>query len=71
MAVSGHVGHDKRGSATCARDQRGYEKVAETVEAVTATAQGDGLRHTVQRRVPDDNTPQIAQAFRRWMEGGK
>ncbi|MDR0593437.1 MAG: N-6 DNA methylase [Bifidobacteriaceae bacterium] len=67
MAVCDRIGHDKRGNATYVRDDQGYELIAETTEAVTETARGRAGRHTTQARVRDDNTRQIAQAFRAWL----
>lgn len=68
MAVCDHIGHDKRGNAVYVRDDNGYEKIAETTDAVTETAQGDSHRHITQERVVDDNTAEIARAFRDWAE---
>jgi type I restriction enzyme M protein len=69
MAVCDHIGHDKRGNPVYARDEDGYEKIAETTDAVTETAHDRSYPHTAQERVVDDNTAEIARAFRAWLEG--
>ena len=69
MAVANHVGHDKRGNITYVRDKQGNEIVEEIDEQ--AIEYQDGLkilkRQRTQKKVIDDNTLQIAQAFRSWL----
>lgn len=69
MAVANHIGHDKRGNYTYVRDELGNEIVEETEESVKEYADGIPVYKTqkVQKKVRDDNTLQIAQAFRQWL----
>lgn len=69
MAVAGHVGHDKRGNRTYVRDAKGNEIVEEVEEPVREIENGQPVyrRQKSQRKVVDDNTLQIAQAFRTWL----
>lgn len=70
LALANHVGHDKRGNRTYVRDAKGNEKI-ETVERDLMDWQ-DGTRvyrkETVQRKIADDNTLQIAAEFRSWLK---
>lgn len=69
MAAARHVGHDKRGQDTFVRDEQGNE-LFEEVEKEVWEFEG-GIRvvrqHKVQRKIPDDCTQQIAEAFRLWL----
>jgi type I restriction enzyme M protein len=69
MAVANHIGHDKRGNVNYVRDSKGNEIVEEVEEQVKDWE--DGLpvyrKQTTRRKVVDDNTLQIAQAFRKWL----
>ena len=70
MALAEHVGHDKRGKALYVRDADGNEIVEETDETIKdEDADGDETPRVrkVLRKVPDDNTLQIAQVFRTWL----
>lgn len=69
MAVANHVGHDKRGNKTYVRDRKGNEVIEETEELVKDWENGTPVyqRQTTRKKVVDDNTPQIAQEFRRWL----
>lgn len=69
MAVANHVGHDKRGNKTYVRDRKGHEIVEEIVEQVKEYVDGVPTykAQQVRRKVQDDNTQQIAQAFRAWL----
>ena len=69
LAVAKHIGHDKRGNVTYVRDERGNEIVEETEEIVKEYAGGRPAykRQRIRRKVVDDNTLQIAQAFRSWL----
>ena len=69
MALANHVGHDKRGNRTYVRDPHGNEIVEEVSEQVKEYEDGQPvIRHqTIRKKVIDDNTLQIAQAFRRWL----
>jgi type I restriction enzyme M protein len=67
MAIANHIGHDKRGNTTYVRDAKGNEIVEEVEENVKEYVDGKPVYRlqTVLRKVVDDNTPQIAQEFRR------
>jgi type I restriction enzyme M protein len=69
MAVANHVGHDKRGHKTYVRDAKGNEIVEEVEEVFREIVDGKPVykRQMTQRKVTDDNTMQIAQAFRIWL----
>ena len=69
MAVANHIGHDKRGNVTYVRDQQGNEIVEQLEEPVKNWEDGIPvyLTQTIKRKVVDDNTLQIAQAFRQWL----
>ncbi|EIJ46677.1 N-6 DNA methylase [Herbaspirillum sp. GW103] len=69
MAVANHIGHDKRGNRTYVRDKKGNEIVEEVEETVKEYENGNPVykKQRTQRKVVDDNTLQIAQAFRKWL----
>ena len=69
MAVANHIGHDKRGNVTYVRDRTGHEIVEELEEQTKEYVDGKPVykRQKTQRKVVDDNTLQIAQAFRQWL----
>ncbi|MDN7802166.1 HsdM family class I SAM-dependent methyltransferase [Burkholderia gladioli] len=69
MAVANHVGHDKRGNRTYVRDSKGNEIVEEVEETVREMEDGKPIykKQKNQRKVVDDNTMQIAQAFQKWL----
>lgn len=69
MAVATHVGHDKRGNRTYVRDKKGNEIVEEAEEVIKEYEDGQPVykKQKTQRKVIDDNTLQIAQAFRKWL----
>jgi type I restriction enzyme M protein len=69
MAVGNHVGHDKRGNKTYVRDAIGNEIVEEIEETVKEYENGQPIykKQKTQQKVLDDNTLQIAQAFRTWL----
>lgn len=69
MAVANHIGHDKRGNITYVRDRKGNEIVEEVEEQVKEYEDGKPVyrRQKTQKKVIDDNTLQIAQAFRSWL----
>lgn len=70
MAVANHVGHDKRGNTNYVRDPMGNEIVEEVEEQVKEWHDGVPTYRTqkTRRKVLDDNTLQIAQEFRRWLD---
>jgi type I restriction enzyme M protein len=69
MAVANHIGHDKRGNRTYVRDEKGNEIVEELEEETKEYEDGKPVykKQKTQRKVVDDNTVQIAQAFRKWL----
>lgn len=69
MAVANHIGHDKRGNITYVRDRKGNEIVEELEETLKEYEEGKPVykKQRTQRKVVDDNTLQIAQAFRSWL----
>jgi type I restriction enzyme M protein len=69
MAVANHVGHDKRGNVTYVRDPEGNEIVEEVEERVREYENGRPVYQFLasRRKVVDDNTAQIAEAFRAWL----
>ena len=69
MAVGEHVGHDKRGNISYVRDRKGNEIVEEVEESIKDWVDGTPVykREKRQRKVVDDNTQQIAQAFHLWL----
>jgi len=69
MAVANHVGSEKRGNRTYVRDKRGNEIVEELEEETKEYENGKPIykKQKTQRKVVDDNTQQIAQAFRKWL----
>jgi type I restriction enzyme M protein len=69
MAVADHVGHDKRGNRTYVRDKKGNEIVEEIEESIKEYRDGKPVytKQKTLRKVVDDNTLQIAQAFRTWL----
>ena len=69
MAVANHVGHDKRGNRTYVRDRKGNEIVEEVEEMSKEYVDGRPIYtlQKVQKKVLDDNTLQVAQAFRKWL----
>lgn len=71
MAVANHVGHDKRGNKTYVRDKLGNEIVVETQEIVKEYEDGKPVYRRMKslQKVVDDNTLQVAKAFREWLAG--
>lgn len=69
MAVANHIGHDKRGNRTYVRDAKGNEIVEQIEETVKEYEHGTPVysKRRMQQKVVDDNTLQIAQAFRQWL----
>ncbi|WP_197983024.1 N-6 DNA methylase [Sphingomonas sp. CFBP 13728] len=69
MAVANHIGHDKRGNVTYVRDRQGHEIVEEIDEQAIEYVDGQKIikQQRTLKKVVDDNTLQIAQAFRAWL----
>ena len=71
MSVCDRVGHDKRGNALYRRDSEGNELVHEVAEEVGGILSESSQRREVRIRkekVLDDNTLEIARAFREWAQ---
>jgi type I restriction enzyme M protein len=67
MAVAESVGHDKRGALKYRRTPQGEDVLRKRIEAVPAP---DGYREIeVVDRVIDDELPDVAEAYRRWLSG--
>ncbi|ATS50337.1 N-6 DNA methylase [Xanthomonas citri pv. fuscans CFBP 6996] len=68
MAVANHIGHDKRGNKTYVRDKKGNEIVEEIEEKQKEYENGRIVYRTQKtlQKVLDDNTLDIAKAFREW-----
>jgi len=69
MALANHIGHDKRGNKTYVRDRKGNEVIEEVTEQDTEWVNGKPVVKNIKsrRKVEDDNTRQIAAAFRSWL----
>ena len=69
MAVANHIGHDKRGNVTYVRDRKGNEIVEEVEEMLKEYEGGKPIykKQRTRRKVIDDNTLQLSQAFRSWL----
>jgi type I restriction enzyme M protein len=69
MALGNHIGHDKRGNTTYVRDSKGNEIVEEVVKPSKEWVDGKPVyrQQKIQLKVVDDNTNQIAEAFRTWV----
>jgi type I restriction enzyme M protein len=68
MAVADHVGHDKRGNVTYVRDLDGNEVLEEVEERTRDYEDGRPVfrSQVTRRKLVDDNTQKIAEAFRKW-----
>jgi type I restriction enzyme M protein len=69
MALANHIGHDKRGNRTYVRDVDGNEIVETRTERQQEVHDGASIYKTVEiwQKVEDDNTLEIAKAFRQWL----
>jgi type I restriction enzyme M protein len=69
MALGNHIGHDKRGTQIYVRDSDGNEIVEEADQEIREYEDGQRVyrRHKTLRKVIDDNTEQIAEAYRQWV----
>ena len=69
LALANRIGHDKRGNRTFVRDANGYEVLDFREERVREVREGKVLYRTAQvaQKIVDDNTEQIAEAFRGWL----
>ena len=69
MALGNHIGHDKRGTEVYMRDPRGHEIIEEYEQELREYEDGRRVvrRHKTLRKVLDDNTLDIAEAYRSWL----
>jgi len=72
MAVTEHIGHDKRGNVLFRRDERGDDILVKREELVRQidAATGDEVLHrtVVKERLIDDDLPDVAIAYRQWLD---
>ncbi len=67
MAVAESVGHDKRGAVKYRRTPQGDDVLHKRIEYAPSP---DGVREIeVVDRVVDDELPDVAEAYRRWLSG--
>ena len=69
MALANHIGHDKRGNTTYVRDAEGNEIVETRTERQQEVQGGKTIykQMEVRQKAVDDNTLEIAGAFRAWL----
>jgi type I restriction enzyme M protein len=71
MAVAEQIGHDKRGNVLYRRTDQGGDALVSRIETVTEIDQETGaevLREAeVTERQVDDELPEVATAYRRWL----
>ena len=69
MALANHIGRDKRGNTTYVRDAQGNEIIEEFDDRVREFEDGQLIYKTqrVRKKIEDDNTMQIAEAFKQWL----
>jgi type I restriction enzyme M protein len=71
LAVSEKIGHDKRGATIYRRDPEGNDLIVERIEPVTEIDATTGTEVTkyieVRDRVVDDELPQVAEAYAKWL----
>lgn len=71
MAVTEKIGHDKRGNVLYRRDEKGDDILVERKETIREIDESSGdevlERVAVKERLVDDDLPEIALAYRRWL----
>ena len=69
MALANHIGHDKRGNDLYVRNDDGNEIIEQRTDRVRETRDGVETVRLVKtpHKIKDDNTLEIAQAFREWL----
>ena len=69
MALANHIGHDKRGNTTYVRDENGNEVIETRIERQQEVHGGKTVHKQmeVRQKAIDDNTVEIAAAFRAWL----
>ena len=70
MALANHIGQDKRGNELYVRDDEGNERIEQRTKQVRETRDGVETvrRMTTLHKIRDDNTQDIAAAFREWLK---
>ena len=71
MAMVDRIGHDKRGNPVFKRDKKGNEILVPETEIISLDDTADGVKTAKvesMRKVIDDQTPLVAQAFKSWRE---
>ena len=71
MAMVAHVGHDKRGKPLFKRDKHGNEILVPDTAIISLDETADGTRAAKtesRRKVIDDQTPIVAETFRKWQQ---
>jgi len=71
MAATEHIGHDKRGNTLYRRTESGEDVLVTRTETVSAIdpATGEEILSTIetQERLVDDDLPDVAEAYLRWL----
>lgn len=71
MAIAEKIGHDKRGSVIWRRTADGSDALVTRVETVAEIDQGTGseiLRDVkLTERMVDDELPEVAEAYLKWL----
>jgi len=71
MAMVDRIGHDKRGNPLFKRDKYGNEILVPDTEIISTGETADGTKTAKiesKRKVIDDQTPLVAEAFKKWRE---
>jgi len=65
MAMVDRIGHDKRGNPLFKRDKYGNEILVPETEVISI---GETAKVESKHKVIDDQTPLVAEAFKKWCE---
>jgi len=71
MAMVDRIGHDKRGNPLFKRDKHGNEILVPDIEVIFIGETAEGQKTAkieAKRKVIDDQTPLVAETFRKWRE---
>ena len=72
MAVAEKIGHDKRGNVIWRRTPDGSDALVKRIETIAEIDQATGyevLREVeITDRQVDDELPEVAEAYRKWLE---
>ena len=73
MALANHIGHDKRGKRTFVRDAQGNAVIVKRKERVREMHEGIAVFRNIEvaEKLVDDNTGQIAEAYREWFASSR